>query len=110
VFVKLTKVWLTYNMIYDFYVFWLLIGSCSVALGVSLYAIVRVRIINKTLSALDWETLANLTGEVGAMKRSLQKTNNRINGMTSSDPATVLSELPKFQMAEPNVTPMNRGG
>ena len=97
-------------MIYDFYVFWLLIGSCFVAFTVSLYAIARVRIINKTLGALDWETLANLTGEVGAMKRSLQKTNNRINGMTSSDPASVLAELPKFQMAEPNVTPMHRGG
>lgn len=89
----------------------LLLAVCSLsALGVSLYAIARVRILTKTLEELDWETLANLTGEVGAMKRSLQKTNNRINGMTSSDPATVLAELPKFQMAPASVTPMQRGG
>lgn len=95
---------------FEFYAFWSLVTCSSIAFGVSLYAIARVRIINKTLEALDWETLANITGEVGAMKRSLQKTNNRINGMTSSDPATVLAELPKFQMAHPNVTPMNKGG
>ena len=94
----------------QFYAFWLLLACSFAAFGLSLYAIARVRINEKTLGALDWETLANLTGEVGAMKRSLQKTNNRINGMTSSDPATVLAELPKFQMAEQNVTPMNRGG
>jgi hypothetical protein len=95
---------------FSFYAFWALVGCCFTAFGVSLYAIARVRIITKTLGALDWETLANLTGEIGSMKRSLQKTNNRINGMTSSDPATVLAELPKFQMAQQNVTPMNRGG
>ena len=94
----------------DFYVFWLLVGCCFIAFGASLYAIARVRIINNTLAALDWETLVNITGEVGAMKRSLQKTNNRINGMTSSDPATVLADLPKFQTVQQNVTPMNRGG
>jgi len=94
----------------NFFVFWMLISSCIGAFGLSLYAIARVRIINKTLEALDWETLANLTGEVGAIKRSLQKTNNRINGMTSSDPATVLAELPKLQPVQQNVTPMARGG
>jgi|TARA_Y100000401_G_C8293857_1_gene210243 hypothetical protein len=95
---------------FSFYAFWTLVACCFGAFGVSLYAIARVRIITKTLEALDWETLANLTGEVGAIKRSLQKTNNRINGMTSSDPASVLADLPKFQQAQPNVTTMRRGG
>ena len=65
--------------------------------GFALYAHARVRATEKALEALDWETLANLTGEVGAIKRSLQKTNNRINGMTSSDPASIMAELPKLQ-------------
>ena len=95
---------------FSFYAFWTLVACCFGAFGVSLYAIARVRILNKTLEALDWETLANLTGEVGAIKRSLQKTNNRINGMTSSDPASVLAELPKLQPAQQNVTPIARGG
>ena len=65
--------------------------------GLALYAHAHVRSTEKTLKELDWETLANLTGEVGAMKRSLQKVNNRINGMTASDPMMMLNELPKLQ-------------
>jgi len=95
---------------YSFLAIWALVACCFSAFGLSLYAIARVRVINKTLEALDWETLANLTGEVGSMKRSLQKTNNRINGMTSTDPASVLADLPKLQVAPQNVTPMHRGG
>lgn len=80
-----------------FYAFWALCGLNLMVFGWSLYAHLRVRATEKALEALDWETLANLTGEVGAIKRSLQKTNNRINGMTSSDPQAILSELPKLQ-------------
>jgi hypothetical protein len=37
------------------------------------------------------------------MKRSLQKTSNRINGMTSSDPYAMLQDLPKLQqIQQPN--------
>ena len=80
-----------------FYAFWALSGLNLLVFGWTLYAHVRVRATEKALEALDWETLANLTGEVGAIKRSLQKTNNRINGMTSSDPQAILAELPKLQ-------------
>lgn len=77
--------------------FWALSGLNLIVFAWALYAHARVRANEKTLAALDWETLANLTGEVGAMKRSLQKTNNRINGMTSSDPHAILADLPKLQ-------------
>ena len=83
-----------------FHAFWALIGLKSVVFLGAAYAHARVRAIDKTLAALDWETLANLTGEVGAIKRSLQKTNNRINGMTSSDPSSILAELPKLQQTQ----------
>lgn len=91
-------------MITYFHAFWMLVACNVVVFGAALYAHARVRSIDKTLEALDWETLVNLTGEVGAMKRSLQKTNNRINGMTSSSPEQVLSELPQLQnvTAPPN--------
>lgn len=84
-------------MITYFHAFWALSGLNLMVFGWALYAHVRVRATEKALEALDWETLANLTGEVGAIKRSLQKTNNRINGMTSSDPQALLAELPKLQ-------------
>ena len=86
-----------------FHAFWALVGVNLIVFGVSLYALAHVRATERALKALDWETLANLTGEVGAMKRSLQKTNSRISGMTSSDPTTILADLPKLQ----NVTQQN---
>lgn len=84
-------------MISYFYAFWALVGLNLMVFGLALYAHAHVRSTEKTLKELDWETLANLTGEVGAMKRSLQKVNNRINGMTASDPMMMLNELPKLQ-------------
>ena len=85
------------------YAFWALVGLNLFVFSVSVYALAHVRSTNKALNDLDWETLANLTGEVGAMKRSLQKTNSRISGMTSSDPAAIMAELPKLQtVTQPN--------
>lgn len=86
------------HMVFTYvHAFWVLFGLNSVVFGFALYAHARVRANEKTLIELDWETLANLTGEVGAIKRSLQKTNNRINGMTSSDPTSILADLPQLQ-------------
>tara|TARA_B100000214_G_C23958192_1_gene623946 strand:+ start:102 stop:392 length:291 start_codon:yes stop_codon:yes gene_type:complete len=87
------------------YAFWALFGCNLLVFAGSLYAHARVKAIDKALVDLDWETLANITGEVGAMKRSLQKVNNRINGMTTADPMEVLQQLPQLQ----NVTPHNNG-
>ena len=89
--------WLTTVMFTYVHAFWALFGLNLMVFGWALYAHARVRANEKALEALDWETLANLTGEVGAMKRSLQKVNNRINGMTAADPIQVLQELPKLQ-------------
>lgn len=80
-----------------FHAFYALAGLNLMVFGYALYAHARVRANEKALDALDWETLANLTGEVGAIKRSLQKVNNRINGMTSSDPVQMLADLPQLQ-------------
>ena len=80
--------------------FWALFGLNLMVFGWALYAHARVRANEKVLADLDWETLANLTGEVGAMKRSLQKVNNRINGMTAADPVQILNDLPKLQNSQ----------
>jgi len=90
-------------MISYIHAFWALCGLNLMVFGWALYAHARVRANEKTLIQLDWETLANITGEVGAMKRSLQKVNNRINGMTASDPVQMLADLPQLQ----NVTHQN---
>lgn len=93
-----------------FYALLALSGAVLIALGMSLYACRRVAINEKVLAELDWETLAHLTGEVGSIKRSLQKTNSRISGMTSSDPYAVLTELPKLQAVGGTQNQTKRGG
>lgn len=85
-----------------FHAFWALVGINLAVFGVSLYAHAHVRATERALKELDWETLANITGEVGAMKRSLQKVNNRINGMTASDPVQMLGDLPQLQTVTKN--------
>lgn len=93
-----------------FYALLALSGAVLIALGLSLYACRRVAINEKVLAELDWETLANLTGEVGAMKRSLQKTNSRISGMTSSDPMQSLQELQSLRLVQPEQKEVRKGG
>ena len=76
----------------------------------ALYACRRVAINEKALGELDWETLADLTGQVAALKRSVQKTNSRMNGMTSSDPVAILNELPKLQAVQQLQSNTQKGG
>ena len=95
--------WLTTCMSTYVYAFWVLL-ACN--LGVFLYALyvrARVRSTDKALEALDWETIVNLTGEMATVKKSIQKLSNRINGLNSADPQSILAELPQLQ----NVTQAN---
>jgi hypothetical protein len=48
-----------------------------------LYACARVGQFIKASNQLDWDSVANLTGEVGTIKKTIQTLNNRINGMHS---------------------------
>ena len=83
--------------------------ACSIAaLGLSLIAGARVgKFINSTQNT-DWETLANLTGDIAALKRTCQTLNNRLNGMNK---ATIPQEQIIQQMLEhQNVEPIRRGG
>ncbi len=94
----------------SFYALLALSGAVLIALGLSLYACRRVVINEKALVELDWETLANLTGEVGSIKRSLQKTNSRISGMSSADPMQSIHELQKLQIVTNEPAQLKRGG
>ena len=93
-----------------FYALLALSGAVLIALGLSAYACRRVAINEKALVELDWETLANLTGEVGSIKRSLQKTNSRISGMSSGDPMQSIQELQKLNIVPAEPVQLKRGG
>ena len=62
----------------------LLISCATLALAaflIACYAHTRIEKLNKSTDDLDWEAVAALTGDVGVVKRAIQKVNNRINGM-----------------------------
>ena len=82
---------------------------CSIAaFALSAIACARIGKFIKATSDTDWETLANLTGDIAALKRTAQTLNNRLNGMNKS---TIPQEQIIQQMlAHQNVEPISRGG
>lgn len=61
--------------------------------GLLLIARAHVVSAEKSLRELDWETIANLTGDVATVKKTIQKLNNRLNGMEAKDPYAVLDAI-----------------
>ena len=65
----------------------LLLYSSSIlaifALLFSLYACGRVAKANHATKDLDWDAIANITGDLATSKKTIQTLNNRINGMHS---------------------------
>jgi uncharacterized protein YoxC len=90
------------------YVNYIAFGCSIVAFVLSLIASARVGQFIKATKDTDWETLANLTGDIAALKRTCQTLNNRLNGMNK---AVVPQEQILQQMLEyNNVEQIKRGG
>ena len=53
------------------------------ALFFGLYAGGRVANVEKATKDLDWDSIANITGDLATLKKTIQTLNNRINGMHS---------------------------
>ena len=43
----------------------------------------RVAKVLKSTKGLEWDDIANLTGDIASVKRTIQTLNNRLNGMNS---------------------------
>ena len=57
---------------------------CSVlSLILCLYACARVGNFIKSTEGLDWASIANITGDLATLKKTIQTLNNRMNGMHS---------------------------
>ena len=54
-----------------------------IALFFGLYACGRIAKINEATKDLDWDAVANMTGDLATTKKTIQTLNNRINGMHS---------------------------
>jgi hypothetical protein len=74
------------------------------ALFFGLYACGRVaKVINSTKD-LEWDAIANITGDLATTKKTIQTLNNRINGMHSPKIAEqeLLMQLMQNQQNKPN--------
>ncbi len=90
------------------YVNYIAIACSFLALGLSVIAGARVGKFVRSTQDTDWETLANLTGDIAALKRTAQTLNNRLNGMNK---AVVPQDQIIQQMIEhQNVEQIRRGG
>ena len=83
--------------------------ACSIAaFGLSLIACARVGKFVRATSDTDWETLANLTGDIAALKRTAQTLNNRLNGMNKA--VVPQDQIIQQMLQHQNVEPIARGG
>jgi hypothetical protein len=93
------------------YAFYVSIGCNLAVFAMFLYTRARVASFMKRTKELDWQAVADITGDIGALKRSIQRLNNRLNGMekTASSP-DALAELALLhrQQNATNVMPMQQ--
>jgi len=83
--------------------------ACNLAVfAMFLYTRARVARFFKDMHGLDWQAVADITGDIGALKRSIQRLNNRLNGMekTASTP-DALAELALLHKQNSNVQPIS---
>ena len=50
---------------------------------IAINAGVRLSKVMKSTKGLEWDDIANLTGDIAAVKKTIQTLNNRLNGMNS---------------------------
>lgn len=87
----------------NFYALLTLSVGLFVVFVLCLIALARIGKFMKSTQELDWEQVAALTGDIGSLKKSLQRVNNRINGMESADPSILLQQLAQQGMMQ-NIT------
>jgi len=74
------------------------------ALFIGLYACGRVAKVLSATKDLDWDAIANMTGDLATTKKTIQTLNNRINGMHSPKIAEqeLMMQLMQNQQNKPN--------
>ena len=86
--------------------------ACNLAVfAMFLYTRGRVAKFFQQTQALDWQSVADITGDIGALKRSIQRLNNRLNGMekTASTPDALAELALIHQQNQQNVQPIRPG-
>lgn len=97
----------------NLYAFLALSVGFFVVLTLCLIALARIGKFMRSVEELDWEAVAALTGDIGALKKSVQRLNNRINGMESRDPSMLLDAIAQQsiqQTMQPEANNKIKGG
>jgi alkylated DNA nucleotide flippase Atl1 len=66
------------------YVIYALIACNILVFAASLIAIRRVGKVLRSTHDLDWQAVANITGDISSVKKTIQTLNNRLNGMNKA--------------------------
>ncbi len=77
----------------------------SISFILCLYACARVGNFISNTKDLDWDAIANITGDLATTKKTIQTLNNRINGMHSpkiAEQELMLQYLQNQQKPQPN--------
>ena len=71
---------------------------------IGLYALGRVAKVSQATKDLEWDAIANITGDLATTKKTIQTLNNRINGMHSPKIAEqeLMLQLLQNQGQKPN--------
>lgn len=78
-----------------------------------LYACARVGNFIKATQGLEWDAIANITGDLATTKKTIQTLNNRINGMHSpkvAEQELMMQLLQNQQRGQPNGKTTLQGG
>ena len=78
--------------------------TAILALFVGLYACGRVAKVLNATKDLEWDAIANITGDLATTKKTIQTLNNRINGMHSPKIAEqeLMAQLMQNQQSKSN--------
>tara|TARA_B100001939_G_scaffold21549_2_gene17530 strand:- start:262 stop:558 length:297 start_codon:yes stop_codon:yes gene_type:complete len=71
-----------------------------------LYACARVGNFIRKTEGLDWSSVANITGDLATLKKTIQTLNNRMNGMHSPkvQEQEMIMQLLQHQQQKPQFT------
>ena len=87
---------------------------CSItALFLCLYACARVGNFIRSTEGLDWSSVANITGDLATLKKTIQTLNNRMNGMHSpriQEQELMMQLLQNQQKTQPMANGKMNGG
>ena len=88
----------------DHILLYISLGTAFFALFYCLYTHGRVTKLISMQNGLDWDDVANITGDLATVKKTIQTLNNRINGMHSPKIAEqeLLMQLMQNKQQKPN--------